>query len=62
MRTVECALAPPQQEIHMKRSTEKRSYVRPAIEDFGNVVDLTATGQTNPGSDTKGGSAASEGG
>jgi hypothetical protein len=46
----------------MERSTEKRSYVRPAIEDFGNVVDLTATGLTNPGDDQKQGSVLSPGG
>jgi hypothetical protein len=46
----------------MERSTEKRSYVRPAIEDFGNVVDLTATGQTQPGGDLKQGSVSSQGG
>jgi hypothetical protein len=46
----------------MERSTEKRSYVRPAIEDFGKVVDLTATGLTNPGGDAKQGSAMSSGG
>jgi hypothetical protein len=46
----------------MKRSTEKRSYVRPAIEDFGKVVDLTATGLTNPGDDAKQGSVLSPGG
>jgi hypothetical protein len=46
----------------MERRTEKRSYVRPAIEDFGNVVDLTATGLTNPGGDAKQGSVLSPGG
>jgi hypothetical protein len=45
----------------MERRTEKRSYVRPTIEDFGKVVDLTATGNTNPGGDQKGGSVLSNG-
>jgi hypothetical protein len=51
-----------QMEVVMQRTMEKKMYVRPVVEDFGTVTDLTATGQTNPGSDFKGGSAASQGG
>lgn len=45
----------------MENSTEKKAYVRPSIEDFGKVTDLTATGLTNPGADAKSGSVASRG-
>jgi hypothetical protein len=45
----------------MDRNTERKAYAAPSIEDFGAVTDLTATGLTQPGTDTKGGSAASEG-
>ena len=40
---------------------ELKEYSRPSIEDFGTVTDLTATGITQPGTDAKGGSAASQG-
>jgi hypothetical protein len=36
-------------------------YEAPELEEFGTVTDLTETGQTKPGSDGKGGSAASQG-
>jgi hypothetical protein len=39
----------------MERVT-KKAYVRPLIEDFGTVTDLTAVGNTNPAFDQKGGS------
>lgn len=45
----------------MERKEKKREYRKPEIRDWGTVTDLTATGQTNPGSDNKEGSAASEG-
>ncbi len=45
----------------MEKNTEKKAYVSPAIEDFGQVADLTATGATNPGGDAKQGSVASRG-
>ena len=31
-------------------------YVPPKLKSFGSIVDLTQTGQTNPGDDGKGGS------
>ncbi len=45
----------------MEERTEKKEYVRPSVEDFGLVADLTATGTTQDGADAKGGSAASQG-
>lgn len=40
---------------------EKKTYRKPEIREWGTVSDLTATGETNPGDDSKDGSAASEG-
>lgn len=40
---------------------QKKEYHKPEIKSWGTVADLTATGQTNPGNDAKGGSAASMG-
>lgn len=45
----------------MDKSTEKKAYTAPSIEDFGAVTDLTATGQTQPGGDAKAGSVMSPG-
>lgn len=39
----------------------KKAYTAPQLADFGKVADLTQTGLTHPGSDGKGGSAASQG-
>jgi hypothetical protein len=40
---------------------DKRAYETPKLVELGTVADLTQTGKTNPGSDGKGGSAASQG-
>lgn len=40
---------------------QKKEYQKPEIKSWGTVADLTATGETRPGSDTKGGSASSMG-
>jgi hypothetical protein len=41
----------------MNRPTDqKKPYVRPSVDDHGTVTDLTAVGQTNPGTDARDGS------
>ena len=40
---------------------EKKNYTKPVVRDWGTVSELTATGQTMPGSDAKSGSAQSQG-
>jgi hypothetical protein len=40
---------------------KKKEYRAPEIKSWGTVAELTATGMTNPGSDAKSGSAASQG-
>lgn len=40
----------------------KKSYTTPKLKKWGTVAEMTQTGQTNPGADGKGGSAASQGG
>ena len=39
----------------------KKTYSTPEVTDFGTVADLTQTGNTNAGGDTKGGSRPSQG-
>lgn len=39
----------------------KKAYTPPELKKWGKVADLTKTGQTMPGADGKGGSAASQG-
>ncbi len=34
----------------------KKSYTAPNLKDWGNVVDMTLNGCTNPGGDAQGGS------
>lgn len=41
---------------------QKKDYNAPEIRDLGSVTDLTQTGNTQPGTDGKGGSSASAGG
>ncbi|MDQ3509398.1 MAG: lasso RiPP family leader peptide-containing protein [Actinomycetota bacterium] len=41
---------------------EKKAYTPPKLNKWGTVADLTKTGNTMPGADGKGGSAASTGG
>jgi hypothetical protein len=45
----------------MEKKSEKKTYRRPTVQDWGTVTDLTATGLTNPGDDAKSGSVASMG-
>jgi hypothetical protein len=40
----------------MTEHSGRQGYSTPEIEDYGTVADLTETGNTNPGSDVKGGS------
>jgi hypothetical protein len=40
----------------------KKPYTSPQLKKWGTVADLTKTGQTNPGPDTKAGSSSSQGG
>lgn len=40
---------------------EKKQYRKPQVRDWGTVTELTATGQTMPGSDAKSGSSSSQG-
>ena len=35
---------------------EKKTYTQPQLETLGSVVEVTQTGQTNPGDDGKSGS------
>lgn len=44
-----------------RQTSEKEPYRAPELEEWGSVADLTATGNTQEGSDAKGGSAASQG-
>ena len=44
-----------------KRTEAGEEYHPPKLEELGSVADLTQTGRTHPGSDAKGGSAASSG-
>jgi hypothetical protein len=41
---------------------EKKDYNTPELRELGSVTELTQTGKTQPGSDTKAGSSASQGG
>lgn len=34
-----------------QKSDSKQVYVKPVVEDHGSVIELTAVGKTNPGSD-----------
>jgi hypothetical protein len=43
-------------------SDQKKDYAKPELKELGSVAELTQTGQTMPGMDGKGGSAASRGG
>lgn len=45
----------------MDRIDSKKAYTAPELKDFGKVSALTQTGRTRPGTDAKGGSAASQG-
>ena len=42
-------------------SKEKKTYEKPTLKTWGTIADLTKTGKTNPGSDDKMGSVASQG-
>ncbi|CAN5573991.1 hypothetical protein BH20CHL7_BH20CHL7_03410 [soil metagenome] len=44
------------------QTTQDETYTEPKLEEWGTVADLTQTGLTRPGTDAKGGSAASQGG
>ena len=39
-----------------QKTANKKEYVKPAIEDHGNVAVLTSAGKTQPDTDTFGGS------
>lgn len=45
-----------------EEAMEKKAYTPPKLNKWGTVADLTKTGNTMPGTDGKGGSAASTGG
>jgi hypothetical protein len=45
----------------MREQNTKKPYRQPTVEDWGTVIDLTATGRTREGPDLKGGSGSSQG-